>query len=402
MKRFSLLLVILVLAVSLTGCFGGETKLYNAFNKMQEVTAIQTEMTMGFNLETEGFPEETKAVLDQVSAVVNNIKIQINQKTLQNEDKTFAKSELDMNLDSVMGPMNMKVWVVADLEEPQLLEIIKLPQILSSQIFPGQPAKEYLVYDIGDLMDLEGGEVDFEQLMEFSKDFQVKFTEFMKEIQKDFKPGFNVVESKGSKLVRNQNLDIYELKLDDAALKELIKYAVNYSLDNETAIEFIKEYMNAVTSMVVVDAENPEEVEKEIQKELEALEKQLPEFKEKFNEFMEEYKDIEILGEKGIVIEYGINNKGYIVHEEGTIDLAINLEKIAKAIGEEAGEMKGVIKLGINYTGRNYNINSKVLGIMLPRVNEKNSVNFMELMEMQMNQVQPMPTVPAPEPVKVP
>lgn len=398
MKRLSLLALVLALSISLTGCFGGESKLYNAFNKMQDVNAIQTETTLELKFQAEGFPEEAKATLEQVAAAVNNTKIQMKQKTTQNKDKTSAKAEMDMELHTIGEPMKMKVWVVADMseEEPKLLEIIKMPEMLRGFIFQGEPEKEYLVYDMKEIMDLSGEEINFGKMMEFSKSFQPKLTEFMKEMQKDFKPGFDIVKSNGNKTIGNQKLDIYELRLDDATLKELVRYGVNYSLENEVVIEFIKEYMEAVMNIVVIENEDQEEAKEEIKKELEELEAKLPEFKEKFNEFMDKYKDIEILGEKGIVIEYGINEKGYIAHEKGDIDLVIDLEKIAKTMEEEAPEMKGVINLGISYTSRNYNINSKVLGVMIPKVNEKNSISIMKLMEKQMEQMQQIPVVPAP------
>lgn len=397
MKRLSLLALVLVLAISLTGCFNQEVKLYNAFNKMQDVNAIQTETTLEFNFQAEGFPEEAKATLEQVAAAVNNTKIQVNQKTVQNQAKTSAKSEMETKLNIAGMPMDMKIWVDLNMDEqPKLVEIIRMPEILRGFIFQGEPGKEYLVYDMKEIMDLSGEEINFGKMMEFSKSFQPKLTEFMKEMQKDFKPGFDIVKSKGNKTIGNQKLDIYELRLDDATLKELVRYSVNYSLENEVVIEFIKEYMEAVMNIVVIENENQEEAKEEVKKELEELEAKLPEFKETFNEFMDKYKDIEILGEKGIVIEYGINDKGYIAHEKGDIDLAIDLEKIAKTMEDQVPEMKGVINLGISYISRNYNINSKVLGVMIPKVNEKNSISIMKLMEKQMEQMQQVPSKPAP------
>lgn len=399
MKKISVLALVLALSISVTGCFGGESKLYNAFDKMKDVASMITDTTLEFNFEAEGFSDEEQLALEQVAAMLNNAKIQMKQKMTQNKDKTAAKAEVDTKLDFGGMSMDMKVWVDMDMstDKVKMVEIIKMPQLLMSSMFPNDPAKEYIVYDIGKMMNAGNEEMDLSELMEFSKEFQPKLTEFMKEIQKDFKPGFKIVQQKDDKVVGNQKLEIYELKLDDATLKELVKYAVNYSLDNETIIEFIKEYMDAVMNIAVA----PDAEEAEIKEGLEEFEKQIPEFKEKFNEFMEKYKDIEVLGEKGILIEYGINEKGYIVHEEGYIDLAIDLEKITKAIGGEIPEMKGVIKLGINYTSRNHNINNKVLSVTLPKVNEKNSVELMKMMEIQMNQVQPVP-VPMPEPVKIP
>ncbi|MBU5313158.1 hypothetical protein KQI38_14025 [Tissierella carlieri] len=402
MKKISVLALILALSISLTGCVGGESKLYNAFNKMQDITSIESKMEMGFTFEAEGFSEEEQLMLEQVKAMVNNSKIAMNQKAKYNKEKTVGQAQVDMNMNFGGMGMDMNVWVDMDMstDELKIKEVIKMPQMLMSSMFPNDPAKQYIVLDMGQMMKEENAEMNFNELMKFGKEFQPKLTEFMKEMQKDFKPGIEVVKQKDSKVVNKEKLDIYELKMDDAALKGLVKDAVNYSLDKKEVIEFIKEYMNAVMSVVVLPEGEKEAAEAEVKQGLADLEKQLPEFKVKFNEFMEKYKDVKILGDKGIVIEFGINKEGYIVHEVGTIDLRIDLGQIAEVVGEKAPEMKGIIKLGISYTSKSYNINSKDVKVEMHKVDEKNSIDYMEMMKMQMEQIEKMQNVPVPAPAK--
>ncbi|MDU5081372.1 hypothetical protein [uncultured Tissierella sp.] len=397
MKKISVLALILALSISLTGCVGGESKLYNAFNKMQDITSIESKMEMGFTFEAEGFSEEEQLMLEQVKAMVNNSKIAMNQKAKYNKEKTVGQAQVDMNMNFGGMGMDMNVWVDMDMstDELKIKEVIKMPQMLMSSMFPNDPAKQYIVLDMGQMMKEENAEMNFNELMKFGKEFQPKLTEFMKEMQKDFKPGIEVVKQKDSKVVNKEKLDIYELKMDDAALKGLVKDAVNYSLDKKEVIEFIKEYMNAVMSVVVLPEGEKEAAEAEVKQGLADLEKQLPEFKVKFNEFMEKYKDVKILGDKGIVIEFGINKKGYIVHEVGTIDLRIDLGQIAEVVGEKAPEMKGIIKLGISYTSKSYNINSKDVKVEMHKVDEKNSIDYMKMMEMQMKQIEQLQQAPA-------
>lgn len=404
MRKISVLALILALAISVTGCFGGETKLYDAFNKMQDVTSAESDMEIGFTFATEGFSEEEQLMLQQVSAMVNSTKLKMHVKQTQNKEKTVAQAQVDMSMDLGGMIMPMNVWVDMDMstDKPKMVEIIKMPQMLMASMFPNEPAKQYIVYDIGEMMNMENEEVNFSELVKFSKDLQPKMTEFIKEIQKDFKPDFKIIKEKEKREVDGKKLEIYELKLDDATLKELIKYSVNYSLDNETIIEFIKEYMNTVMNIAITSETDKQAAEAEIKKELEELEKQIPEFKVKFNEFMEKYKDVKILGEKGILIEYGIDKDGYIVHEVGTIDLRIDLAQIAKVAGEENQGVKGIINLGINYNSKVYNINNKDIKVEMPTITKENSVDFMEMMEVQMQQM-PVPVAkPEPEPVKVP
>ena len=394
-KKLTVLTLILALALGLTGCVGGELKLYDAFNKMQDITSLDTDMEMTFTFETEGFSEEEQMVLQQISAMLNNAKVKTHQRQVLNEEQTVVKAEMNTIMDFGGMTMDMGLWVDMDLteDEQKMVEIIKMPQMLMSFISPEDPAKEYIVYDLGEMMKAEDVELNFAEIMEFSKELQPKLAEFMKEIQKDFKPGFKVVTQKDDKVVNGKKLEIYEVKLDDATLKELVKYAINYSLEDEKTLEFFKEYMDAVMSMGMISEEEREAAEKEIAEGFKEFENQIPEMKEKFNEFMEKYKDVEILGDKGIVVEYGIDDKGYIVHEAGNMDLKIDLGKIAEVL-EEDTEMQGIIKLGIDFKSEYYNINNKIIRVNIPKVNENNSLNMMDIMEQQME------AIPEPESVE--
>ena len=92
MKKFTVLALILALAISVTGCFGGESKLYNAFNKMQDVTSLESDIELGFTLKGEGLLEEQQLILDQVAAMVNTTKLTMHQRSEQNKDKSDRKS----------------------------------------------------------------------------------------------------------------------------------------------------------------------------------------------------------------------------------------------------------------------------------------------------------------------
>ena len=115
------------------------------------------------------------------------------------------------------------------------------------------------------------------------------------------------------------------------------------------------------------------------------LKKDLPELKKKFNKFMDDFKDVKLLGEEGIVIEYGVNNDGYIVREVGKIDLNIDLKSIGEATGNSAlVEDLGILKLEINFNTKNYNIN-KDMKINMPKVNEQNSLDYKDILEQTLN-----------------
>ena len=386
MKRITAIILVLALAVGLTGCYGGELKLYNAFTKMQDINSVEADTEVGFTFETEGFSEDEQMILEEVASVLNDAKLKIHQKQLLNDDNTKTQAEANINFKLADIDENMDIWIDMDVSEDEfkLVEILKLPEILMNTIFPEEASKEYLLYNVGAQLNTKGEKDNIKEVVEFSKNFQDKMKDFMKEFSKDFKLGKNIITAKGDKVMDGQKLEMFQLKLDDAALKELVRYAVNYTLDNEEGKEFIKDYLDAVMSIAEIPEEEKEEVEKELKEGLEEFENQIPEFKEKFDEFMDKYKNVKILGKNGIVIEYGINKNGYIAYEKGNIDLEINLADISKHMDVEDLELKGIIRLGINYESKLYNINSKDVKIEIPKLDENNSIDLFKMMETQM------------------
>ena len=382
MKKFSIVAIVLVLSIVFTGCTNNELDLYKAFNKSQDINSMESDTVLNFTLKGEGFSAEDEQIVQQLVNTLNNSEISIKQKMKQNEEKTAAKAFADMNLNFGGMKMPMSVWVDTDMsgETPKLVEIIEMPQMLMSGMSPEAADKKYLVYDFEKITDTSGTGIDYDELMKFSKDFQPKITNFFKDYQKDFKPEVEVVKYRGKKTVNGETLSIYELKLNDESFKDFIKYTVNYTLDNKDAIEFVKEYMNAVIDMVEIPEGEEQPSQEEINMEMDNLEKELPELKKQFNEFMDTYKDIKIIGDKGIVIEYGVNSDGYIVYEAGNIDLRIDLEAITKAVKEDLPPVEGVLNLGIKFETKVSNIN-KDIRVYIPKVNKSNSIDFSEMMQ---------------------
>lgn len=397
MKKISIVALMLVLVMSLTACASDQQKLFSAFNKMQDITSMDSTMEINMVLGAEDFSEDQQIELQQVMNIINMSKLTINQRMVQNEDKTAAKAKTDIIFDiggMISGDLN--IWVDTDMsgDKFELLEIIKMPQMLMSFISP-DPAKEYLVYDIGQMMNTAGEDINFSELMEWSKELQPKLLEYLNELEGKFNPGFEIVKEKEKRLVDGKKLTMYELKIDDKGLKDLIRYTGNYLMDDEATIELIKEYMDMVMKMANIPEEEKEAAREEINVALKELEKEMPNIKEKFNTFMDTYKDVTILGDNGIAIEFGINEKGFISHEAGTIDLRIDLGQIGELVEEE---LKGVLSLEINYKSKISNINNKVITVQLPNVNEKNSINLMQILESQMTNMNDLsPVEPTPE-----
>ena len=175
------------------------------------------------------------------------------------------------------------------------------------------------------------------------------------------------------------------MKLDDAAFKNLVRYTVNYAIDSKDTIEFIEQYINLVSKIVDTNAkQEPQLNQEKVNLELDELKKELPSLKEKFNTFMDTFKDVKIIGDKGIVLEYGINSDGYIAHEAGSIPLEVNIKAIGKAMGEEEPASSGILKLDMSFSTKVYNINAP-MQIDMPVVNESNSIDITDIMNKSMN-----------------
>ncbi len=400
MKKFSMIALIVVLAMVFTGCTTSEKEFLKAYKKTMDINSMESEITFNLGLEGEGFSPEQQLAVDQMASVLSNFQINMIQKMTQNKDKTASKAfgQVEMNMGGMIVPMS--VWVDVDMssESPKLVEYIKMPQMIMGSIYPEKPALEYIVYDFSKLSGEEGQQFNFNKLMELSKEMQPKIMELIDNYMNNFDLNMELIKNKGKRDVNGETLSIYELKLDDAQFKELLTSTVNYSLETKEMLNFIKEYMKFVASITEVTQDGQQLSQEEVIAEIDNLEKEIPQVKAKFNEFMDSIKDIKIIGDNGIVIEYGINKDGYIVYEAGSIDLRLDLEalsKLAKANrepveGSVVEPIKGILKLRLNYSSKIKNIN-KDIEILMPEVNEENSIDFIDLMNVN-------EPVPAPEP----
>lgn len=95
------------------------------------------------------------------------------------------------------------------------------------------------------------------------------------------------------------------------------------------------------------------------------------------------FDEVPLIGDKGIVIDYAVDNDGYIVNEKGNIDLVFDAPKFIAAVQglrgtNEPNQLTGVYKLGIDFNTNTFNINKDV-EVNLPEVNSENSIPLEEL-----------------------
>lgn len=424
MKKIMSLVIVLALSISMVACTSGDASLHDAFIKMQDVTTIETRTDIGFELSGEGLGEFETMQLNQMAPLVNGMKLGLSGISTGNKEATAAKSELEVSVEMMGMIIPIKMWGDIDLDNSQMKMIYEIPELLMGMMAVDPMAadidnplmgKDYIVYDMAKVMEIDGQELDYGAMMDFQKEFQPKTIEFMENIQNDLKLDEDIIKLEEEKEVDGEKIIVYRVHLNDESLREVVKDLVNYMLENEATREFILDYMDgymeAMESMGLNDQLTEEEM-KEFNEEMEDfeenLEENLADFKADFEEFMEEYKDIKILGEEGINILYSVNEEGYIVEEDGVMDFSIDLAQFADQEGEAEDsndmdtsdeddfynmmyaepEMKGRINFKINYNTKNTNINNEDLEVTMPELTEENSIDMDELMEAQMEQLE--------------
>ncbi|MCT4687516.1 hypothetical protein [Vallitalea sp.] len=390
MKKIS---VIIVCALSVmlifVGCDYNESKLYNAFKKSLEVTSNENDTDISITLVTEGFSEEEQSSIDSVKMLLQDSKINIHTKLQQNKQKTSRKMYVDTKF--VFGGIGMGVEYWADHKMSQKnsksLQVIKLPSIMMLPPNQELAGKQYLVINQENNEDII---YDSKLVLEL----QDRFKKFLKDYALQYKPNLKLVKNKGRKTIDGKTAYVYELSLDNESLSKLINYSANNLLDNKEAVEFFNEYMDIISKMINKPEEEIKKVKEEIDSFIENLDENKPLLKENINAFTDKLCKCNLLGEKGIVIEYAINKDGYIVNESGVIDLNIDIANIKKVMAvrdkltnqkfddEDSlyDEVSGVIKLDLEFNKKIYNINKKV-EIDIPKLTKENSVDINEIMK---------------------
>ncbi|WP_055666446.1 hypothetical protein [Desnuesiella massiliensis] len=381
-----------------TGCSKDSMDLYKAFSKSQSVTSMTTKTDMTLKVSAQNLSAQEKQVADSIIPMINNSSISMTTKTNQNKEKTKAQVQSDIKMNIANMPLDMALWMDTDLtgEQLKLKEIVKLPSALMQSAPEEFKGKEYLYMDYKDIANIPGaGTPDFKKVTEFSKDLQEKLVKFISKYAMQFNPKTEVIAYKGPEFITQQRVaqlaKIYEIKLDDKGFKELLRYTVNNFAQNNDVLEFIKEYMNSSLQFAGLPEEELNKAKEEMDKAFQAYEKNLPQFVEKINATFDGIKDIKILGEKGIAIQYAVGSDGYIINEKGVADFVIDLSQLdklnAKAQENGAERLAGVYNFTLEFNSDIYNIN-EYNDIQLPELNEKNSVNYMELINTMVSGLQ--------------
>jgi hypothetical protein len=390
-KLVALLVIISLFSVFMAGCNMDEMKVFSSMVKAKDIKSMESKTNLTFRFEAEGFSEEQNEIMQTIAPILNNLKLSMSQKINQNEDKSIIKSQLDTYFEVGGVSSSLGVWTDSDTtgDKPYIKEIVRVPAIVTAA-FPSQfKGKQYIQLDMANIpgtgMEFTS---EYKQMLDFNKDFASKFIEFLKEYSTQFDPGFKFITYKDGHAVNGEFLTFYEIKLDDKSFKAFIKYAASNLIQNKKSIELLKELLSSVIKLSEASNQltgksgiSPEEM-------LDLMQLNIPGNVETINKVFEAFKDVKIVGDKGIIINYGINNEGYIVSESGTLDFTVDLKAMEEAVQklmevpvlDFMDEVSGIINFGFDFDTQITNINKDVK-VTFPELTKKNSFTYDELYE---------------------
>jgi len=387
-----------VLALSLTilaGCAVDELSLLNAICRKADITSCESKTVLSVNLSSEGLNDNEKADFNKLASLVNGMKLVIDQKTKSNAEKTISKSQSDFQVDLGGISASASLWADVDLsgDTPRVKEVIKLPAILTMLAASEQAGKDYLVLDMEDLTAADSTPVSTgstKEILEFSKGITSKLTGFLKGFAGEMDPGFSIVTRKETKIVDYQLYNVYNLKLDDATFKKLLSYTVTKFAQSETALNFVKDLIKSSITLSDISDQEKLEAAAEIDESFEEFKAEIPGYLKSWDTIMGALKDVKILGDKGIDIDFTVNGQGFIVNEHGSLDFVIDTKAITTALmayssleedfdyAEDSSVNQGIIKLGFTFNTDYSNINKDVV-IDFPVLTPENSYKFSDL-----------------------
>ncbi|MBZ9686876.1 hypothetical protein G9F72_011120 [Clostridium estertheticum] len=395
-KKVVALSVGLIMSASLfTGCSTDGLALMNVFSKSQTINSMQSQTDISVKVSGSNMSAHEQEMMSTILPMINGTKISMLTKTNQNKEKTIAKMQSDMvlQLGQMPNPINMSVWVDVDTtgKKPVLNEVIKMPQLLSSQLPKELQGKDYMVMNLADMTNAPGmPQADYNKLMSFSKEFQPKFLDFMVKYAKQFNPTTNYIKHVGSQSFlensKKQSIDIYEIKLSDKSFKDLMHYTLNNLTENTDAMNFVKEYMTSMMSVYDLTDAQVKSSQDEMNKAFDNLTIQWPQQLASLNKALGSLDNLKILGDNGITIRYTVNADGYIINEKGNAEFVVDIPGIIKLVGnsEKASTPNnptGRYTIGIAFNTDMTNINGDV-DIVFPKVNSTNSFNYTDIMKM--------------------
>lgn len=385
-KRPIAVIIMTVFAATLLGgCSVNEKmSLLAAFEKTSQITSSETQSEITLDFDISGASRDYQDIISGLEPMLSDIKIVSHQLTSKSSDKTKLNSKIDMSISSSGLSQDTTMW--SKVDDVNATQIIKLPDIVSSQLPPELSDKQYMVLDQNDLSGLTPlGSGGYGDMAKTATDMQSKLIAFLKNYAVQYDPQFAYVTYKGKSTIKGVPAEVYEIRLTNESLKSLISHALYDMADNESVKNSVKEL---VYSIIAVGG--AAEAVQDLDLTFDKLRDGSSSFSEDIGKIRKAFRDVDILGEKGLVVDLAIDDSGYLINQKGVADFVLNTYAVDKAMeklyagegtvldGGSAG-MDLVMELTMNFDTYVYNINRDIT-IEYPELTAENSFNFSQLM----------------------
>lgn len=367
----------------------------NPFTKTNTLNSVESKSSITLKVSATNQSAAEQQALSQLMPILSYMGIDMDTKLSKTSDNTNTDGYVNMVMHIAGLSMNMEAWVKASLTagKPNFSEIIKLPKGLP---IPMMANKDYIVLDSSALnnltSDVKVPTIDYTKLTDLTN----QLTSVTNSLVSDLQTKYNLQVDKGATTVTTPGgivtAHAYEIKLDDATFKLLLKDIVNNIAQNKELMNSIKAYMTSIDPTASLND----------------FDNQLASSVAEINKILDTLKDVKLIGDKGLVIDYAVDSDGYIVSETVSINLVFDLGKLIPILNNmmatgnattvtTPNTITGIYNLGIDYTTVNYNLN-KDMKIDFPQLTPDNSMSFTELM----NSLTPPQTLEPPTPIIVP
>lgn len=389
-KMAAIVMGIAMSATMFAGCSTEGLALYKAFSKSKNITSMESKTTMKMNISGENLSEVEKKELSQISAILNNSSITVATKANINKEKTETKTESQVGVNIPGATINLGLWSDTNIsgDKPQYKYIVEIPAVLAAQLPQQYMNKQYFVMDSKDIPEMSPSDTaQYNKLTKFMLDYQPKIDSFLEGYVKQYNPSVNVISKLNSVELTHTNntvevVDIYKIKIDDAALKELIRYTVKNFGENKEVLSFAKQFILDILPVIGLTQADIDKARNEIEKEFTNVEKMLPEAIAEIDKQLSIIDNIKILGDKGIDIKVAVNKDGYVVNQTGNIQLVIDqaaINGLLEPMTNNESSLKGKYIVDLEFNNDIYNINANV-EIKLPTTDSKNSITYSDIL----------------------
>lgn len=351
-------------------------ELLNASAKKQSITSVEQRFGLNTNLLAENLSDEEKAAMAQILPIINTLSFAMDSKMNASDENKKVQLEGTIDINVMNMPVKAKMWVDMDLTgaTPKMKYIIEIPDNIKMFLPAELKDKQYLIYDMETILKASGANAvqmaGFGDIMNSAEIFGEKFTASFNDFIKIADGKYDIV-SRGDvstldKETAQEVTKLYKINLNNEKLMGII----NDSLKDNSMKKVFKNYINDIAK---ADPTTKGQVmtDKDIEDGIEEITKALGQLGDSLKLDM--------------TLDCGVNKEGYISYEKGSLKVTVDSAKLnaLMAPGSTAqnnNTSNSKYTFTLNFDSKLSNINKEIKLTPMPEVNEKNSIDLMQLL----------------------